>query len=305
VALPWLAELATQELIPDRHQLLVMIADLVSGDHRATAATRLDQTLAWVAESANGTAARTLRQTLWERLPRLLELAKDIAAPIRAAAPLVLTLLPRGEALVRPVLEAALADETVPEARASALLGLGRLDRYAKRAPSRAGFDDPAPLVAGAARLAALMADPAALADEEGPLAAEHAAALVAFARSEADPERFPWHRGQLVALAARVFCDCMPEGGIALGEVLARQVRDAGFAEDAHLAVFAEAAVRMALTGRHRRRHETLDPRQWRIVADLSRRDFDPLEAAWRAAGMPIHMGERRTLVVRHRGRI
>lgn len=306
VTLPWLIELSTQELIPDRHELLVMMADLVAGDHRATSATGLDQMLPFVAETASTTPARALRRLLWEGLGRLTPLARDIDPRIRAAIPLVITLLPKAEAVARPVLEAVIAGEAIPEVRASVILGLGRLDRYAKRTPSRLGFDDPSPLVAGVARLAALMSAPDALADEEeGPLASEHVGSLIELVSLRPDAERFPWHGGDLGSLGARTFGDCMPDGGIIFGQQLSRHVREAGFVDDPRLVGLAEAAVRMGLTGRNRRRHQALDERQWQIVADLSRRDHAELDPAWRAAGLPTKMGERRTLVVRHRGRL
>lgn len=308
ITLPWLAELVTQEPIPDRHRLLVLIADLVAGDHAATSVTGLDRTLPYVKETASHAAARALRQTLVERLPRLIGLTGDIDPRLRAAMPLVATLLPECEAIARGPLAAALAKESVATTRASQLLGIGRLDRYARKPPSRAHFADPSPLVAGAARLAALCADPRALCDSEGPLAPEHEAALVAFIQCETDPggrDAFPWHDARLTALFARTLVDCLPDGGILGGLVLARLVREGGLASDQRLATWAEGAVRIALTGQNRRRLEALDERQWQIIANLSRRDFPELAPAWRQAGLPAEMGLRRTLVVRHRGRL
>jgi len=40
-------------------------------------------------------------------------------------------------------------------------------------------------------------------------------------------------------------------------------------------------------------------------VIADVSRRDIPEIDAAWRAAGIPTSMAERRTLAVRHRGRL
>ena len=305
IALPWLAELVTQEPIPDRHRLLVLIADLVAGDHAATSTTGLDRTLPYVAETASHAAARSLRQNLVERLPRLIGMSSDIDARLRAAMPLVATLLPESEAVARGPLSAALAKETVAAARASQLIGIGRLDRYARKSPSRAHFGDASPLVAGAARLAALFADPRALAGEEGPLAADHEAALVAFIRCEVERDAFPWHDGRLAALVARTLVDCLPDGGIIGGLMFARLVREGGLASDERLSTWAEGAVSIALTGQNRRHLDVLDERQWQIVADLSRRDFPGLAPVWRQAGLPADMGQRRTLVVRHRGRL
>jgi len=313
MALPLLAELVTQEPIPDRHRLLVLIADLVAGDHAATLATGIDRTLPHIAEIASHAAPRVLRQTLLERLPRLLPLASDIDPRLRAALPLVASLLPEAEALARGPLSTALAHELKQPRHgranegilASLALAIGRLDRYARRAPSRALFRDPSPLVAGAARLAALFADPRALAGDEGPLAAEHEAALGAFIQHDTDRDAFPWHEARLTALLARTLVDCMPDGGIIGGVMLARLVREAGLATDARLALWAEGAVRIGLTGINRRHLDAFDARQWQIIADLSRRDLPELAPAWRLAGLPIEMGQRRTLVVRHRGRL
>ncbi len=305
--LPWLVELVTQEMVPERHHLLVMIADLVAGDHAATSATGLDRTLPFVAETGSHAAARALRQALHERLTRMLPLAHDIDPRIRAALPLCATLLPESDAIARGPLEAVLTTEAFPEVRASLLLGLGRFDRIARRAPrhARACFADPSPLVAGAARLAALSADGSALAGDEGVLAPEHAEALMRMLELEPDADRFPWHRGRTAPLIARTLSDCLPDGGIVAGLLLARRVRDAGLSEDRRLVLWAEGAIRAGLTGRWRRRVEAMDPRQWQIVADLSRRDFAELAPSWRAAGLPVGMGERRTLVVRQRGRL
>ena len=105
--------------------------------------------------------------------------------------------------------------------------------------------------------------------------------------------------------LFGRTLVDCMPDGGIIGGLMLAHLVREAGLAVDPRLTLWAEGAVRIALTGLNRRHLDALDERQWQIIADLSRRDFPELAAAWRQAGLPVDMGLRRTLVVRHRGRL
>ncbi len=303
MALPWLVELATQEPTPDRHRLLVLIADLVAGDHAATSATGLDRTLPHVAELTSAAAPRALRQALLERLPKLLALATDIDPRLRAVVPLVTTLLPEAEAVARGPLEAALAQESVAAVKASLLLGLARLDRYSRRKTRRTN-DDPSILVQGALRLSWLAVDPRVLVRDDG-LTPESEAALIAFVKHPADPEVFPWHAGSTAALMARHLNDSLPEGGIVAGVLLAHLVREAGLADAPELATWAEGAIRVGLAGAHRRRADALDPRQWQIVLDLSRRELPGLEDAWRAAGLPIDMGERRTLVVRHRGRL
>ena len=303
MALPWLVELVMQESTPDRHRILLLIADLVAGDHAATSATGLDRTLPHIAELTSAAAPRALRQALLERLPKLLLLAKDIDARLRAVVPLVTTLLPEAEAIARGPLEAALDIESVAAVKASLLLGLARLDRYSRRKVRRRNAD-PAVLVQGALRLSWLAVDPQALAHEGG-LTHDDEAALMAFVKHPTEAEVFPWHAGSTAAVMARHLCDGMPDGGIIAGVLLARLVREAGLEDSAELATWAEGAIRTGLAGIHRRRTEALDPRQWQIVADLSRRDIAGLEDAWRAAHLPIDMGERRTLVVRHRGRL
>lgn len=306
-ALPWLLSLATQEMIPERHELLTLIADLVAGDHAATTATGLDRTLPYVAEATSHAPARALRQGLLEHLPRLVPLLSDIEPSLRSAAALVATLLPEAEARAHSAVLAALDKEALPAARASLLLGLGRLDRYARRKPTRV-FDDFAaasPLVAGAARLAALAADHHALADGDGPIASDHLERLFAFIGEAPERALFPWHQARLGPLLVRFLTDCLPEGALLAGLLLARAVREAGLSDDPHVRDLAEGAVRAALAGPQRRPTDALDDRQWQIIADLSRRDFDGLAPAWRAAGLPADMGARRTLVVRHRGRM
>lgn len=311
-ALPFLIELATQQMIPERHRLVVTIADLVAGGHAATAATGLDRGLPFVAEMTSHAAPRALRQALNERLPRLLGLFADIDPALRSALALTTTLLPEAEALVRPVLEATFAKETDAEVRASMMLGLARLDHYARRPARRAWLDERHPLTAGIARLAVAIAEPAALVSNEAPglagatLGAAHEAALTAMLAVEVG-ERFLWHAGRLATLAGRVLADTVPDGALAFALVLARLVKDAGLTADARIAEYAEGAVRLGLTGTMRRSLGALDARQWQVVAEVSRRDFagPELAAAWRAAGLPIDLAERRTLIVRHRGRL
>lgn len=315
-ALPWLAQLATQESIPERDRLLVLIADLCAGDHAVTVATGLDRTLPYVAEATAHRAADVLRQSLVEHLPRLIHLVSDVDPSLRSAAALLATLLPEVEATAHPLVLAALEREPVPEVRASLALALGRLDRYARRRPAHlvARFGDPSPLVAGAARLAALAADSRALADARTVIAPAHEARLLAFVALTPDTTLFPWHEGRLAPLLVRFLADCLPDGAILAGHILARAVRElelatlaatdpADPAHEARLASLAEGAVRAALTGPSQRALEALDARQWQIVADLSRRDYPGLGPAWRAAGLPSDMGARRTLVARHRG--
>ena len=310
-ALPFLVELATQEMIPERHRLVVAIADLVSGGHAATAATGLDRSLAHIAEMTSHAAPRALRQGLNERLPRLLGLFGDVDPALRSALALTTTLLPEAEAMVRPALEAAFVKETDAEARASMMLGLARLDRYARRPARRAWLDDKHPLSAGIARLAVAIADGKALASSDteesvsGVIAPQHEAALSAMLSVDVG-ERFLWHEGRLAPLAGRVLADTVADGALAFALLLARYVKDARTQTDARLVEYAEGAVRLALTGTMRRSIAALEPRQWQVVAEVSRRDFSgpELAAAWRAAGLPVDLGERRTLIVRHRGR-
>jgi len=312
-ALPWLAQLATQEMVPERDHLIVLIADLVAGDHAATVATGLDRTLPYVAEATSHAPARALRQGLLEHLPHLLPLLGDIDPTVRSAAALVATLLPEAEARAYAPVVAALDRETVPEVRASLLLALGRLDRYARRRPTHVlnRLSDPSPLVAGAARLAALAADRQALADGDAVIAPEHDARLLTFIGTTPEPALFPWHEARLTPLLVRYLTDCLPDGGLHAGLLLARAVREAGVsaandpAHEARLALLAEGAVRAALTGPSRRAVGALDARQWQVIAELSRRDYPGLGPAWRAAGLPADMGARRTLVARHRGRV
>ena len=308
-ALPWVFGLIQQESLPDRHALLVLLADLVCGRHDDVIATGWDRANPTLAFADQRPAARALRIGLAERIERLSPLATDIDPLIRSAFSLVGSLLPEAEPFVRKPLAESLAKETDPYVAASLLLGLARLDRWVRRADPGTylpHFSAPHPVVRGAARLAWLAVRKDGLGGHGRALAPEHEEALTAFVRDgEEASDRFPWSGGRLGALCAHWLSEHLEDGGIHAGLMLARLVQKAGLGEDRRLEEWAIEAVRWALTGPNQRPAEAYDEVRWSIVADLSRREFPTLGPWWELAGLPASMGERRTLLARHRGRV
>lgn len=315
-ALPWLFDLLSHESLPDRPALLGLVCDLVCGDHDSVLATGLDRKNPLIADAEQRPATRALRIALAERLERLSPLANDIDPQIRGAFAMLGSLIPEAEPFVRKRLIEALERETDPHAAASQLLGLARLERWVRSADTtlyQPHFTAPDPLVRGAARLAWAAVRKGGLAGHGKPLTNDHEQALVDFVRdANADPTTFPWHRGALAPLCATWLATHLDDGPLLAGLLMARLCREAGLSPEPRLEVWAREAIRHGLlssvdpiTNREAPSHERFDEARWSIVADLSRHEIPNLEPLWRAAGVPTTMGERRTLLVRHRGRI
>ena len=308
-AFPWLLELVSQEYLPDRHKLLLSMADLVCGQHSAVLATGLDRSQESIALAGQQAAARALRQALAACMEKLAPLALDVDPLIRSAFALVGSILPEAGPFARARMAEALAREDDPHVKASLLLGLARLDRWVRRvdaATFRAHFEDSDVVVRGAARLAMLAVRRDALMAKGKALAPLHEDVLASFIRDgREDAERLPWNEGQLGPLCAKWLAEHLDGGALVAGALLARLVREAAMSDDPRVEGWAQGAVRLALTGDMRRAAEDFDEVRWSVVADLSRREFGSLTDLWAAAGLPASMGERRTLLARHRGRV
>lgn len=318
-AVPWLCELIQQESLPDRHAIMALVADLVCGLHSGVVATGLDRANPIVADASQQPAARALRIALTDRLERMSPLASDIDPLIRSAFAMLGSILPEGEPFVRARLAESLLRETVPHVAASLLLGLARLDRWVRRVEPSTYlplFDSPDLVVQGAARLAWLAVKKDGLAGDKRVLAKAHEEVLIAFMReAKVNPERFPWCEGQLGPLCSRWLAEHLEQGPLTAGLLLARLIREQGLNDDPRIEGWAAGAIRLALiapTSRTRgTRRPDIEPwahfteEHWSIVADLSRRDIAALTDLWELAGLPVSMGERRTLLARHRGRV
>lgn len=315
-ALPWLFDLISLESQPDRPALLTLVSELVCGDHDSVLATGLDRSNPLIPDAEQQPAARALRIALAERLERLSPLANDIDPQIRGAFAMLGSLVPEAEPFVRRRLVEALERETDTHAAASQLLGLARLDRWVRSADAtlyQPHFTASDPLVRGAARLAWAAVRKGGLSGHGRPLAKDHEQALVEFVRdARADPTTFPWHRAELGPLCATWLATHLEDGPSSAGLLMARLCREAGLSSEPRLEVWARDAIRYGLlssvgptTNPEAPTHERFDEARWSIVADLSRHEIPHLEPLWRAAGLPTTMGERRTLLVRHRGRV
>lgn len=308
-AMPWLFDLVAQELLPDRHALLTLIADLVCGHHDTVIAVGLDRRHKALADVGHLATASALRAALAERLERLAPLVLDVDPLIRAALAMLGSVLPEAEPFARPRLLDALAREPDPFTRASQLLGLARLDRWVRRtepAPYLAALDDPELVVRGAARLALLCAHRQTLLDRHGRLDSAHEATLVAWIHdAQPEPARLPWCGGRIGPLVGRWLADHLDEGPVFAAALLSRLVREANPEPDPRLSEWAATALELALLDGTSRRPDDLDPPRLAIVSDLSMRDLPALAPLWERAGLPTAMGERRTLVARARARV
>lgn len=315
-ALPWLFDLISHESLPDRPALLTVVCELVCGDHNDVLAKGLDRSNPLIADAEQQPAPRALRVALAERLERLSPLANDIDPQIRGAFAMIGSLVPEAEPFVRRRLIDAIERETDPHATASQLLGLARLDRWVRSAdPSvyQPRFTAPDPLVRGAARLAWAAVRRDGLSGQGRPLATEHEQALLEFVRdASADPITFPWHQAELGPLCATWLAAHLDGGPLIAALLMARLCREAGLSTEPRLELWARAAIRFGLipstapaTPQTVPAPDRLDEARWSIVADLSRREIANLDPLWKAAGLPSTMGERRTLLVRHRGRV
>lgn len=147
-AVPFLLELLADPATPDRHDLLLLLTHLVTGQFSVAA----DPTM--YAGAADDTEDTTILRDIYRAaelgLPLYLGLVQAAeTAPMRGAAALLLASLWTRAAEVVPVLHARLAHETSVPARASLAFALGRLQGAPGPDPRLLALhaDDPAPLV--------------------------------------------------------------------------------------------------------------------------------------------------------------
>ncbi len=147
-AVPFLIELLADPATPDRHDLLLLLTHLVTGQFSVAA----DPTMyAGVADDTEDTTVlRDVYRAAELGLPLYLGLVQAAeTAPMRGAAALLLACMWTHAAEVVPVLHARLAHETSVPARASLAFALGRLQGAPGPDPRLLALhaDDPAPLV--------------------------------------------------------------------------------------------------------------------------------------------------------------
>lgn len=212
LALTALVPLVFDARVPERAELLVLIADLVCGYHSGLCATGLlvhDQG----AVVALTNASHVRMRAAVARAPVATLLTTQGLA---AAAALLVGLLPELAVPALPVLAARALDDADPGVRASMMLACGLAAHASGRAvPAIAsGLDDATALVRGAASLAQLMADARVALDAHGALLPDHHARLVAFAQLTPLPrEQLPWHDGALDRLVYAVMGAHVPSG--------------------------------------------------------------------------------------------
>lgn len=190
-AVPFLVALVGDARVGDRHRILELLCGIAVHD---PAGCVVHGARRWRSEAFDAVVAGG---------PAFVACLRDPDPAVRSAAAFVLSFVEPSPADALPSLRAALASEHDRRARASLLLALGYLSRYAETDAHvdalRPWLDAPAPLLRTCAAIAMVL--------QAGPAASPRAGEVLLRARDEARAVHgfWPWHHGDLAGFAERI----------------------------------------------------------------------------------------------------
>lgn len=215
-AIPVLGAIASSSESTERHQLLALITNVVTSDHRGLVTTGYDREDEKLKPDLSQKGAIAALAAATREAPRWQGFLSDPDPRVRTAAAFLLAFLPDSASTSIPLLEDRLSREEEPFARSSLLLSLGILGMRAEqktrdRIGAKAGAISVAPqepaLVRGVAAVSRLYFDRSALPVSLDPLLVE------LLLMGDLGSERWPWIFGRVDALVSRLLIDRADDG--------------------------------------------------------------------------------------------
>lgn len=223
-----LVDLAADPATPDRGQVLALAVDVMTVGHPWFLAHGLDFREARVQSLfAEGTEARRALGAMEAEVPRLMQLAEDADASVRAAAAMALAFIAVAAGASRALLLGRLEREPVPLVRGSVAVALGMLGRYEPsseiaprlRALMTGGEPEIVRGIAFAARL---------YVDQAPPSAAELDLASALIRATRVDEAYLPWMYGRVDHLVEQQLKAHTKDGALFAARLLVAMVREA-----------------------------------------------------------------------------
>ena len=290
-ATPFLVEMAGIEGHPAQPRSLILLTDLLAGNHASRSLDGIDMKRAEERKRYARGHARSIYRAILAAGDSLLAEVDSQDSRVRSCAGFLLAFLSELAPRSRELLERAVASEREPWAQASLMLSLALVSRYEGGRLSVSSL----PKVSGPTQLFPWLAE---LCAEEKPhaptpeeLGPERRRALLALLRAGNPPEElFPWHRARIPWLLRRVLQDRGEPARMLAASVLAEVAAEVGVGGGA----YAVEALRLSFDEGTREPLllSKLDEGHRAIVATLSTQDFPGV--AFAAFGLPPKARDR-----------